>query len=225
MMRNFLYKIQCSRRKFQGGRSAPRLVALIAAIMFFNFASAQKNIAPQVTSISGSDVRTGVITDINNGNLGSCNTQLIWISTSSPPSSTPGVDWIEWEWSSTKIFDSITIHFGYDNRRFLTGGLIQVYDGTSWVTKYHFSGLVTATGVCSATVSFPPISAQRMRITSFEMTGPGQTSNPSFREIQISGSTTTSSNQFKRISCFESYKPMWSDLCRGCRNLGFQLWA
>ncbi|HCS19688.1 MAG TPA: hypothetical protein DIW47_03845, partial [Bacteroidetes bacterium] len=160
------------------------IAAAILLVSFTQKGQAQVNLAPLVTSISASNVSTGVISDFNDLDYGNCGTQDVWISTSNPPSSNPGDNWIEWEWATARTFDKIDIHNGYTDRRYLTGGLIQVYDfsTSSWVNAAQISG---GAGVCVQSYSFSPVTAKRMRLTSFQMTGAGQTSNPSFREIVI----------------------------------------
>lgn len=142
----------------------------------------QNNIAPLATvtaSTCMTNVPCSIFSDLN---FGSCGTQDVWIDTSNPPSSAEGVNYIEWNWPNPRAFDEIIIHHGYDDRRTLTGGLIQYWDGSAWVTHHHFSNLTQA---CSSGTTFPVLATDRMRITSFEMTAAGQTSNPSFREIEI----------------------------------------
>ena len=160
---------------------------LFAIVLFSSSLEAQvrRNVAPDVTNIAGSDVRTGVITDINNGNLGTCGTQLVWISTNNPPNPAPGTDWIEWEWADQKVIDGMTIHYANPNARILTGFTIQSWENNDWEDIDTITGLNITGGLCSVTVFFDPIPTSRMRITSFLMNGPGQTSNPNFREIEI----------------------------------------
>ena len=147
---------------------------------------AQTNIAPQAT-VTGSDCRTGQCSDINNLNFGTCGTQQMWISTSNPPSSTPGVDWIQWDFPGPVSFDEFIIHHANATSRSLTGALIQYWDGAAWVNHHTFSNLPQQ---CDNSVTFPRLTAQTFRITAFQMTGSGQTSNPNFREIEIIQAST-----------------------------------
>ncbi|WP_409772649.1 T9SS type A sorting domain-containing protein [Thermaurantimonas sp.] len=124
---------------------------------------------------------------MNDLNFGTCGTQQMWIPTSTPPTSTPGVDWIMFEWTTPQTFDKFIIHHAQNNARLLTGGLIQRWDGSNWVNHHTFSNLPPA---CSNQVSFPKVTTTRVRITSFQMTGPGQQSNPNFREWEIISAPT-----------------------------------
>lgn len=140
-----------------------------------------QNISPLAT-VTASNCSTGPCSAFNDLALGTCGTQLVWVSTATPPSATPGVNWIQWDWPSVESFDEITIHHASSTVRFLTGGLIQIWDGTAWVNHHTFTNLPMQ---CINTITFPVATASRMRITSFQMTGTGQRSNPNFREIEI----------------------------------------
>ncbi len=156
---------------------------LVALHLFTSGIVAQTNISPLAT-ITASSCNTGPCSTINDLNYGTCGTQQVWIPTSTPPSSTPGVDWIEWEWTTTESFGEMTIHHAQSNARFLTGALIQLWNGTAWVNHHTFSNLPMQ---CINTITFPIATTNRMRITAFQMTGTGQLSNPNFREIEIFG--------------------------------------
>ncbi|MCC5916440.1 MAG: T9SS type A sorting domain-containing protein [Cryomorphaceae bacterium] len=160
-----------------------------SAILFIAFvfsAKAQVNIAPNAT-VTASTCNTGPCTVLNDQNYGVCGSQLMWISTSSPPSPTPGVNWIEWNWPNAESFDEIVIHHAQDNARFLTGATIQYWDGSSWQNHHTFSNLPMQ---CINSITIPRLTTNRMRFTSFQMTGTGQTSNPNFREIEIFSAPT-----------------------------------
>ncbi|MGK0638555.1 T9SS type A sorting domain-containing protein [Schleiferia thermophila] len=158
----------------------------LTAILLANGLYAQINIAPQAVA-SASQCNTGPCSTLNDLDFGTCGTQQMWIPTSNPPTSTPGVDWIMFEWTSPKTFDQFIIHHAQNNARLLTGGLIQRWDGTNWVNHHTFSNLPPA---CSNQVNFQKVTTTRVRITSFQMTGPGQTSNPNFREWEIISAPT-----------------------------------
>ncbi|TVQ76862.1 MAG: hypothetical protein EA358_08260, partial [Flavobacteriales bacterium] len=157
------------------------------AFMVFNQISAQINIAPNAV-VSASNCSTGPCSAFNDQNYGVCGTQLVWVSTSSPPASAPGVNWIEWTWPNTESFDEMVIHHASATARFLTGATIQFWDGTTWQNHHTFSNL---TMQCINSITFPRLTTNRMRITSFQMTGTGQTSNPNFREIEIFSAPTS----------------------------------
>ena len=159
------------------------LLAVFALFFSTLQTKAQTNIAPQAT-VTASSCNTGPCSAINDGNYGVCGTQIMWISTSSPPSSTPGVNYIDFTWPSAQTFDEITIYQAWTTRRVLTGAVLQRWDAnsSSWVT-FHTFGNVTP--LCDYSVSFSPQTSNKLRITAFEMNGPGQTSNPSIREIEV----------------------------------------
>ena len=142
---------------------------------------AQNNIAPLATA-SASTCNTGPCSTLNDQNYGTCGTQQMWISTSSPPSSTPHTNWIDFEWTQTYGMNKMTIHHAQNNARFLTGADLYYWNGSSWVYFYRFSNL---TMQCINTINFPLVITNKLRITTFQMTGTGQTSNPNFREIEI----------------------------------------
>lgn len=142
-----------------------------------------QNIAPLAT-VTASNCSTGPCSAFNNLNFGTCGVQEVWISTSGPPSATPGVNWVEWTWTSTQNISEMVIHHAQTTARFLTGALIQTWNGSAWVNHHTFSNLPMQ---CINTVTFPLATTTRMRITSFQMTGTGQNSNPNFREIEIFG--------------------------------------
>lgn len=162
------------------------IIALLLASTATGFAQ-NTNIAPLAT-ITGNGTgapgcQTGPCSTLNNLNLGSCGSQQMWINTSNPPSSAIGADFIEWNWPSSQRFDEMIIHHGNPNSRDLTGFIVQYWNGSAWVTHETFSNLPQQ---CSNTVVFNmPLQTDRMRITQFQMTGTGQTSNPNFREIEI----------------------------------------
>ncbi len=145
------------------------------------------NIAPLATvTANGTGApgcQTGPCSTLNDLVLGSCGNQQMWINTSNPPSSVIGADYIEWNWPSLERFDEMIIHHGNPTSRDLTGFIVQYWTGSSWVTHETFSNLPQQ---CVNIVVFNmPLQTDRMRITQFQMTGSGQTSNPNFREIEI----------------------------------------
>jgi parallel beta-helix repeat protein len=139
------------------------------------------NIAP-LSVPNASTCNTGSCATLTDLDYGTCGTQQMWISTSTPPDLTPGVNYIDFVWPTAKAIDNMTIHHAQDNARFLTGATLQKWDGSNWVTFHTFSNL---TMQCINNVPFPLVITERLRITSFQMTGIGQLSNPNFREIEI----------------------------------------
>ncbi len=147
-----------------------------------------QNISP-LAVVSGSNCSTGPCSSFNDLNFLTCGTQQVWVSTASPPSATPGVDWVQWDWSSVQSFNEIIIHHANAAARFLTGALIQTWNGSAWVNHHTFTNLPMQ---CISIIPIPMATTARMRITAFQMTGTGQTSNPNFREIEIIGSANCS---------------------------------
>ncbi|MFC2101199.1 hypothetical protein ACFLRZ_05150, partial [Bacteroidota bacterium] len=140
------------------------------------------NIAPMATP-TASACNTGPCSTLNDLNYGVCGSQQMWVPTSGPPSLTPGVDWIAFEWPAAKSIESMTIHHAESTGRFLTGFTLQTWNGGSWVTQFTISSLPMQ---CINHIPFPiVINTKQFRITSFQMTGTGQNSNPNFREMEI----------------------------------------
>ncbi|MDZ7846745.1 MAG: hypothetical protein U5L96_08215 [Owenweeksia sp.] len=96
---------------------------------------------PEANVTVSGGCKGGPCSALNDLNLGSCTNSQVYISTSNPPSNTPGVDFIEWNWSSQKTFNKIVIHHGSGLARLLQGGTMQKWDGSQWVTTGTFSGL------------------------------------------------------------------------------------
>jgi hypothetical protein len=89
-----------------------------------------------------------------------------------------------WEWTNPQRIQSIVIHHGQTTGRFLAGGVVQMWDGTTYVNVHTFSGLNQAN--CDNTIILPnPVSTTRIRITNFVAGAIGQNSNLNFREIEI----------------------------------------
>ncbi len=142
--------------------------------------SGQFNVAPQAT-VTASTCNTGACNTLNDLNFGTCGTQQMWITTATPPSLTPGDNFIEWVWPQNQVIDRMVIHHAQDLTRFLAGALIQTWNGSAWVDHHLFLNLP---GQCINTVIFPILATNRMRITAFRASG-SQLSNMNFREIEI----------------------------------------
>ena len=138
------------------------------------------NIAPLAVA-SASTCNTGPCSTLNDLDFGVCGTQSMWISTSSPPTLTPHVDWIDFEWQTPVTIDGMTIHHAQTTTRFLAGGDLYYWDAGVWVYFHTFSNLPMQ---CENTVPFPLVTTTRLRITSFQTSG-SQLSNPNFREIEV----------------------------------------
>jgi PKD repeat protein len=117
--------------------------------------------------------------NINNNVISACGNQEAFVWTAGPPDPS---DWMSWVWPTTIHTNRITIHHAQTTGRFLTGGIIQRWDGSAWVNHFTFSNLNQAN--CENDINFPTVSTTRIRITAFQM-GTGQNSNPNFREIEI----------------------------------------
>jgi PKD repeat protein len=149
-------------------------------LMFLTFNVYSQNIAPLATA-SASTCMTGACATLNDLNFGTCGTQQMWItSAATNPGSTI---FIQFTWSSTRVINRITFHVGELGNRFLGGGTIQVWNGTSWVNHATFT---QATGVCNYTVNFNAVATTQVRIVDIVVIGT-QSSNVNFREIEIFG--------------------------------------
>ena len=161
-----------------------KLVGFLVGALFYmapNLGNAQTNIAPLAT-VTASNCSTGPCSAFNDLNFGTCGTQLVWVSSTAPPSTTAGVDFIEWNFPAARTFDSLIIHHAQTTSRFLTGATVQNWNGTAWVTHSSFSGLSQAN--CVNRVGIGKLTTNRFRITLF-LPGTGQGSNLNFREIEV----------------------------------------
>jgi hypothetical protein len=160
-----------------------RKLLLAFSMLSFFVSVGQTNIAPLATATAngsaGTGCSTGPCSTLNDLNFGTCGTQQMWISTS-PPNAV-GVDYIQFDFPFAQTFDSLIIHHGQTGARFLSGGLIQYWDGANWVNHSNFTNLPMQ---CISRLYIGKLTADRFRITSFEVSGT-QLSNPNFREIEI----------------------------------------
>ncbi len=158
-------------------------VATVLLMLFASSLSSQaQNIAPLATATgNGSGTFTPYLWNwntINDLSLGTCGGQEAFIWTTTPPN---GTEYMEWSWNQTYPINKITIHHGQTTGRFLTGGTIQYWNGSSWINHYTFSGLPQ---VCINDITFPIVVTDKLRITNWTP-GTGQQSNLNFREIEI----------------------------------------
>jgi len=136
------------------------------------------NIAPLAVA-SASTCNTGACSTLNDLNLGTCGTQEMWITSAA---SNPGSSvFIQFVWPTAHTINKMTIYVGQSNTRFLTGGTIQIWNGTNWVNHTTYT---QATGVCNYDINFTAVSTTRLRIINMTVGGP-QSSNMNFREIEI----------------------------------------
>ena len=158
-------------------------VATVLLLLLASSLSSQaQNIAPLATATgNGSGTFTPYLWNwnrINDLSLGTCGGQEAFIWTTTPPN---GTEYMEWSWNQTYPINKITIHHGQTTGRFLTGGTIQYWNGSSWINHYTFSGLPQ---VCINDITFPIVVTDKLRITNWTA-GTGQQSNLNFREIEI----------------------------------------
>ena len=155
-----------------------KLLLLLLLIPLFNTASyGQSNVAPAATATCSDPWNWNTINDLA---FSTCGTQTAFVWTTTNPSA---FHFMLWEWSNVQVITSIRIHHAQTTGRFLTGGKIQRWDGSSWIDHFTFSGLNQSN--CENTIVLPTLMATtRMRIIDFQY-GTGQTSNPNFREIEI----------------------------------------
>lgn len=140
---------------------------------------AQTNVAPLATASAAPACNTGPCTTLNDNNLGTCGTQQMWItSAASNPGSAVNVTLT---WPTMQVVNKMTIHVGESGTRFLTGGTVQIFNGTTWVTHTTFT---QATGVCVYDINFNTVACSAIRIIDMTVGG-SQQSNVNFREIQV----------------------------------------
>lgn len=155
---------------------------ILVMVLMGTLGSVAQNIAPLATATgNGSGGVTPYLWNwntINDLNLGTCGSQTAFIWTTTPPN---GTEYMEWDWNQTYPINKIVIYHAQTTGRFLTGGTIQYWDGSTWINHYTFSGLPQ---VCDNTINFPIVVTDKLRITNW-VPGTGQQSNLNFREIEI----------------------------------------
>jgi len=168
---------------------------LLLNLLFAAFLStfAQANIATTATAscntTSGGTTSGGGWNwvNINNGVNNSCGSQEAFIWTRTPPAST---DYMDWTWTSPKTIGKIIFHNAWNNTRNMTGCQVQYWNGSAFVNWYQTSNSQIAQA-CIDSISFNPITTTILRITDIKASGTGQTSNLSWREIQIINAPNT----------------------------------
>ncbi len=159
-----------------------QLTAVLAILIVawpFAEANAQKNIAPDAK------LATNVFSNAtyppegtNNKVIGACGTQETWFNWA-PGRGNP---YLEWDWGKTVTVNKMVIYHGQTTGRYLNGAVIERWTGSAWVTHASFGNLTVQ---CENTINFTPLTATKMRITTWTMANVGQYSNPNFREIEI----------------------------------------
>ncbi|MEI7977766.1 MAG: T9SS type A sorting domain-containing protein [Bacteroidota bacterium] len=156
----------------------PILLVTVFLMFLLNVKAQTTNIAPLATALA-STCNTGACATLNDLNFGTCGTQQMWITSGA---TNPGATvFIQFTWTSPQRINKITINAGESGNRFLGGGTIQIWDGSTWVNHQTF---VQGTFACSYDINFPAITTTQLRIIDIVVTGT-QSSNVNFREIEI----------------------------------------
>jgi len=156
------------------------MTMLLIMALFSSWAVAQTNLAPSAVATGGPACNTGACSTLNDLNFGTCGTQQTWLtSAATNPGSTVH---ITFTWTSMKIIEKITIHAGQAGARYLTGGTVQIFNGTTWVNHQPFTQ--PNTSLCSYDINFPTVACTAVRIIDMTVGGT-QTSNVNFREVEI----------------------------------------
>ncbi len=166
-------------------QKAKALLSFLVLILFFVLnTNAQRNLAPSATA-AASTCNTGPCSALNNQIINSACAQEMWIATLTPPSTTAGVEWFDFTWTTEQTISGIRIYHGNTGTRFLAGATVQTWNTSTsaWVTAFTFSGLSNT--VCENDVVFPSlVTTTKLRFTTFQASGT-QLSNMNFREIEI----------------------------------------
>ena len=156
------------------------ITMLLMASLLSSWAFAQTNIAPSAVATGGPACNTGPCSTLNDLNFGTCGTQQMWLtSAATNPGSTVH---ITFTWSSVQIIEKMTIHAGGAGTRYLTGGTVQIYNGTAWVNHQTFTQ--PNTSLCNYVITFPTVATTAIRIIDMTVGGT-QASNVNFREVEI----------------------------------------
>lgn len=158
---------------------ALKIFALFSIMLLASGLYAQVNVAPSATASAAPACNTGACSTLNDLNFGTCGTQQMWITCGA---SNPGAGVnITFVWPSTQVVNKMTIHAGQNGSRFLTGGTVQYWNGTAWITHATFTQTPT---VCQYDINFNPVATTQLRIIDMTVGGT-QASNVNFREIEI----------------------------------------
>jgi len=157
------------------------LVALVTTVFFTNGVNAQAvNLAPSATASAAPACNFGPCSTLNDLNFGTCGSQQMWI-TSGATNPGSAVN-ITFTWSSPQVVRGLTIHAGGTGTRYLGGGTIEIFNGSSWVAHHAFTQ--TNTSLCNYDINFNPVACTALRIVDMVVIG-SQSSNVNFREIEI----------------------------------------
>jgi hypothetical protein len=153
---------------------------LLFATFVTSFANAQVNVGLTATASGGPACNTGACSTLNDNNLGTCGSQQMWLtSNATNPGSTVHVTFT---WPTVQVIEKLTIHAGAAGTRYLTGGTVQIWNGSVWVTHTTFTQ--TNTSLCNYDITFPTVATSQIRIIDMTVGGT-QSSNVNFREIQV----------------------------------------
>ncbi len=192
----------------QNLQSIKRYALLFLIVLFSTLTKAQNNIAPSSTAAGAPVCNTGACSTLNDLNFGTCGTQQMWLtSAATNPGSAVN---ITFTWSSVRVFNKITIHAGAAGTRYLTGGTVQIFNGSAWVTHTTFTQPNTT--LCSYDINFNTIAASAVRIIDMTVGG-SQASNVNFREVEIWESSL--SNNDVGVAAIDSP----SIFCGGAQNI------
>ena len=157
-----------------------RMMTMLMLMALFSSWAVAQNIAPSAVATGGPACNTGACSTLNDLNFGTCGAQQTWLTSNA---TNPGATvHITFTWSTTRIIEKITIHAGQAGARYLTGGTVQVFNGTSWVNHQPFTQ--PNTSLCSYDINFPTVACSAVRIIDMTVGGT-QTSNVNFREVEI----------------------------------------
>ena len=184
-------------------------------------AYAQVNIAANTNATftaSGGNTLYG-ITRINNGHINPCGFQDCWI----PGGSGGTNNWMVCTFNQAEDVNAIRIWVAEKDRRYLSGGTVQVWSGGAWVDHHRFENpyddVNGNANPCDYMVTFPRVNTDRVRITKWIVSGAGfnQATNPDFREIEMYNLKGHDVGATSILPLFESgNKPVLSNI----RNIG-----
>jgi len=162
---------------------------LVLGISIASLTSGQVNIAASTNATFTASGGNGLygITRINNGHINPCGFQDCWI----PGGSGGTANWMVCTFNQAEDVNAIRIWIAEKDRRYLSGGTIQVWNGSSWVDHHRFDNpyddVNGLDNPCDYMVTFPRVNTDRIRITKWVVSGAGfnQATNPDFREIEM----------------------------------------
>jgi hypothetical protein len=103
-----------------------------------------------------------------------------WTTTSANPD--PNA-WIQFDWGTTsRSPGEITLYYVGTGNRYLQGGNVQYWNGSTWVTQATFS--FTNTNLTTQVITFTPVTTTKIRLQNLNVIG-SQSSNPNFHEIEV----------------------------------------